>query len=171
MREDIRVGSSKKPQEFRYLMWNIHNVWPAGLLYIISGIILHLTYTKIAPYLILEFPDPSFTLNMLLVRIQLLNERNWPRWLWTLWFRIIIWMSDLDSHAITFKPLADCGKWNNEDNHKYMTCLETILYFLASLYIIRRLSIKDQFDQLQVIKWKWKWTQSVTSDSLRPHGL
>ena len=61
-------------------------------------------------------------------------------------------MSDLDSHAITFKPLADCGKWNNEDNHKYMRRLETILYFLASLYIIRGLSIKDQFDQLQVTK-------------------
>ena len=131
-------------------MWSLQYVWLAGLLYKISGIILHLTYTKIAPYPISEFPVSSLTLNMLLVRIQLLNERNWPRWLWTLWFSIIIWMSDMDSHTITFKPLADCGEWNNEDNHKYHETFGNyfISNFLASLYLIRGLSIKHQFDQL-----------------------
>lgn len=42
-------------------MWSIHYVWPAGLLCVVSGIVLHcylhLNYTKIAPYPTSEFLD------------------------------------------------------------------------------------------------------------------
>lgn len=58
-------------------------------------------------------------------------------------------MSALDSHVVTVKPLVDCEEWHNEDNYKYHETFGNyfVFNFLGSLYLIRRLNIKDQFDQ------------------------